>query len=241
MSERFEVQTSLGPVWMLGRDTGRPILLVITGAFAAADLFWRMQDHFPHADVLRVHLPGNHCPELAETSIRAFAAATDEAFDLRWPARPAMAVGLSVGGVVALALRNPRLRRLVVVEPVLLTEGVWPLELFRTQAPPGAETFVRNIFGVAPTATEAIDHTWVLDGLAVPTLALIGDDPLGAPRSFERMPTLVSTEANARLAAHPLVEIEPVPGAGHNIPRDAGAQLHHAIVRSWQAAFPAGR
>lgn len=240
MSERFEVQTSLGPVWLLGRDTGRPILLVITGAFAAADLFWRMQDHFPDADVLRVHLPGNHCPELAETSIRAFAAAVDEALALRWPNRPAMAVGLSVGGLVALGLRNPLVRRLVVVEPVLLTEGVWPLELFRTQAPAGAQTFVRNMFGIGLDATEAVDHAWVLDGLMVPALVLIGDDPLGAPRSFERMPTLVSAQAIARLSEHPLVEIERIPGAGHNIPRDAGAQLHRAIVRSWQAAFPDG-
>lgn len=238
MSPRFEVETSLGPVWLWGRDTGRPILLVITGAFAAADLFWRMQAHFPTADILRVHLPGNHCPELAETSVRAFAAAIDEALAARWPDRPVMALGLSVGGLVALALRSPMVRRLVVVEPVLLTDGVWPLELFRTQAPPGGETFVRNIFGVGPDGTEPRDHSWVLDGLIVPTLALIGDEPLGAPRNFDRMPTLVSPEALARLAAHPRVEVEMVPGAGHNIPRDAEMPLHRAVVRSWAAAFP---
>jgi pimeloyl-ACP methyl ester carboxylesterase len=238
MNPRFEVQTSLGPVWLLGRDTGRPILLLVTGAFAAADLFWRMQDHFPDADVLRLHLPGNHCPELAETSIHAFAAAIDEALAGRWPDRPLMAVGLSVGGVVALALRNPMLRRLVVVEPVLLTQGVWPLELYRAQAPAGGGTFVRNIFGVGPDEIRPVDHGWVLEGLTVPTLALVGDAPLGAPRPFERMPTLVSAEALARLQAHPAIEVEVVPGAGHNIPRDAEMPLHRAIVRSWRAAFP---
>ena len=76
MSERFEVGTSLGPLWFWGRDTGRPILLVISGAFAVADFFWKIQELFPAADVLRTHLPGNHCPHLSQTSIRAFATAS---------------------------------------------------------------------------------------------------------------------------------------------------------------------
>ena len=238
MADRIEVQTSLGPVWFLGRDTGRPLLLVITGAFAAENLFWRMPEHFPAADLLRVHLPGNHSPPLAETSVRAFAAAIDEALALRWPDRPLMAVGLSIGGLVALALRTPRLRRLVVVEPLLLTDGVWPLELYRTQAPEGGETFVQNVFGVFAGHTEPRDHSWVLDGLTTPTVALIGDAPLGEPRPFERMPTLVTAAALQRLREHPAVEVQMLPGAGHNIPRDAEMPLHQAIVAAWTAAFP---
>ncbi|PZQ60303.1 MAG: hypothetical protein DI570_14390 [Phenylobacterium zucineum] len=237
MTSRFEVATPLGPVWFLGRDTGRPLLLVVTGAFAAESLFFRMQDHFPDADILRVHLPGNHSPALSETTVRAFASAIDAALAARWPDRPVMAVGLSIGGLVALALRSPNLRRLVVIEPLLLTEGVWPLELYRTQAPPGGATFVQNIFGVFADRTEPRDHTWVLNGLTAPTLALIGDAPIGEPRAFDRMPTLVTEAALQRLRDHPAVEIQMLPGAGHNIPRDAEMPLHLAVVRSWAAAF----
>lgn len=237
MTSRFEVATPLGPIWFLGRDTGRPLLLVVTGAFAAETLFFGMQDHFPAADVLRVHLPGNHSPALSETSVEAFATAIDAALAARWPDRPLIAVGLSIGGLVALGLRNPMLRRLVCVEPVLLTEGVWPLELYRTQAPPGGETFVQNIFGVFADRSEPRDHTAVLDGLITPTLALVGDAPLGEPRDFDRMPTLVSEPALQRLGAHPAVTVQMVPGAGHNIPRDAQVPLHLAILASWSAAF----
>jgi len=240
MTSRFEVATPQGPVWFTGRDTGRPLLVVVTGAFAAETQFFGMQEHFPAADILRVHLPGNHCPSTSETSVRAFAAAIDGALAARWPDRPLIAVGLSVGGLVALALRSPNLRRLVVVEPVLFTDGVWPLELYRSQAPPGGETFVQSIFGVFHDRIEPRDHAWVLDGLTVPTLALVGDSPLGEPRAFDRMPTLVTTDARARLHDHPAVEVQIVPGAGHNIPRDAEIPLHLAIVGAWRAAFGPG-
>ena len=38
MEELFAVETGLGPIWLWGRDTGQPVLLIITGAFCDARL-----------------------------------------------------------------------------------------------------------------------------------------------------------------------------------------------------------
>lgn len=237
-TSRHEVATDLGPVWLWGRDTGRPILLVISGAFAQENSFHRIQDFFPEADVLRTHLPGNHCPELSDTSIQAYATALDEAVVSRWPHRPLLALGVSTGGLVALALRKAALRQIVAIEPPILTEGVWVFERFREQAPAWARDFIWNVFGIGPSDTAPRDHTWVLEGLRTPTLTLIGDDPLLPRRELDRMPSLITAEARACLLAHPLITIEAMRGAGHNISRDAGPQLHGALVRAWNAAFP---
>lgn len=238
MSTRFEIPTALGPVWLWGRDTGRPILLVISGAFAEENFFCQIQDRFPEADVLRTHLPGNHCPELADTSIQAYATALDTALVALWRKRPVFAFGVSTGGLVALALRNPSLRQIVVIEPPLLTEGVWLFELFRKQAPEWGRTFVWNIFGVADDRMEPRDHTWVLDGLSTPTTALVGDEPLLPRRPFHRMPSLLTPATLTRLSEHPLVSVETIAGVGHHIPRDASMTMHKAVVRAWNTAFP---
>lgn len=238
MESRFEVDTSLGQVWFWGRDTGRPILLVISGAFATPDFFWKIQTAFPDADVLRTHLPGNHCPALSEISIAAFVQALDEALAARWDHRPLMAFGSSVGGIVALGLRHPGVRRVVTIEPPLLTDGVWPLLQFRSETPPGGGAFVWNIFGIGPDTVEARDHAWVLDGLPAPCLAIVGGAPLNPPRPFPGMPSLISDATLARLAAHPLVTVETIAEAGHNVARDANGPLHRLVGGWWNAAFP---
>lgn len=236
METRFEVETALGPVWFWGRDTGRPILLVISGAFNAANYFWKLQRFFDDADVLRAHLPGNHCPELAETELAAFAKAYSEAVSSRWPDRPIVVLGASTGGLVAFALRIATLRRLVVIEPPLLTAGVWPLHLFKDQTPSGGEALVWNLFGVGPDRIEPRDHTWSLAGLTVPALVLVGDDMPGPPRAFVQQPSFVSEDARVALRTHPLVTLRTVAGAGHNIPAQAGPQMHAAVVETWRAA-----
>src|SRR5436309_7121331 len=97
MEERFEIGTPLGEVWMWGRDTGKPVALVITGAFAEFHIYDRLQLVLPGFDVLRTHLPGNHCPPLVATSIGAMAAALTEAVNARFPGRALLIVGFSTG------------------------------------------------------------------------------------------------------------------------------------------------
>ena len=53
MEDRFEIATSLGEVWLWGRDTGKPVVLVITGAFAEFYVYDHLQLALPQFDVLR--------------------------------------------------------------------------------------------------------------------------------------------------------------------------------------------
>jgi pimeloyl-ACP methyl ester carboxylesterase len=235
--EKIEVETPLGPIWFWRRDSGRPVLLVITGAFATFGVLEGLGPALEGVDVWRAHLPGNHSPPLTTTSVGAFAAAFRHAIRAQLEDRPLVVMGLSVGALTALGLRAPNIRRLVLVEPPLLTEGLWMLRLVFEQAPAGSEDFLWNILGVAADRTEPRSYTALLDELATPTLALLGEEPVGRPRDFEVMPSMVTEAARAALAAHPQVELATAPGAGHNVPKLAPLLLLKAARRSCEAAF----
>lgn len=238
MEQKIEVETPLGPVWLWGRgDTGAPVLLLITGAFAKVDTLNRTGAALEGVDVWRAHLPGNHSPELAATSIGAYSAAFSHALNTRFPNRPTVVLGLSVGALVAMGLRNPQIQRLLLVEPPLRTEGVWPLLLLREQAPPGAETFLWNIFGIGPETTEPRDYSPLLNQLRIPSLVLVGQELLMPVRQSTIMPSLITDEVREALERHPLVRVVEAPGAGHNIPRRAGLLLVQTTLWACRSAF----
>src|SRR5205814_783389 len=124
--ERFEIATPVGDIWMWGRDTGKPIALVMTGAFADAHIYSRLQLVLPQFDVLRTHLPGNHCPELIDISVGVMASGVSQALTSHFGGRPMVAIGLSTGALVAMALTSPDLKALLLVEPFLRTLQIWP-------------------------------------------------------------------------------------------------------------------
>jgi pimeloyl-ACP methyl ester carboxylesterase len=226
---KIEVQTALGPVWFFGQPTGRPILLIITGAYADATLLDHTQRSFPDHDVLRAHLPGNHCPRLAVTSIDAFTAAYAEALEAVASGRRVAILGLSTGALVAMGLRSPCVRAIVAVEPPLLTEQLWPLdERFQPATPKDAE-FVWSVFGIGRGPIEGRNYAPVLEGLSVPTTVLIGDIPLLPRRRLDIIPSLIDDQARALLDRNPHVRIVVVPNAGHNIPRQAPLVLLKAM------------
>jgi pimeloyl-ACP methyl ester carboxylesterase len=216
---KIEVQTSLGPVWFFGQSTGRPILLIITGAYAGETLLDHTHTAFPGHDVLRAHLPGNHCPQLVATSIGAYAAAYTEALEAVALGRPVAVVGLSTGALVAMALRNRCVRALVAVEPPLLTEHLWPLDERLQRSTPEDAEFVWAVFGIGRGPIVGRNYASVLESLSVPTTVLIGDIPLLPRRPLETIPSLVDDQARALLGRNPHVRIVVVPNAGHNIPR----------------------
>jgi hypothetical protein len=148
-----EIETPLGPVWLWGRDTGQPVLLLICGTFANFAVLDHLWKFTPGVDVWRAHLPGNHSPPLAATSVGAFAGAFSHAIERAFGDRPVLATGLSVGGLVAMGLRAPGLKRLLLVEPPVLTAGISTLADVRDQAPPGFEDFLWNVLGLAPAAS----------------------------------------------------------------------------------------
>jgi pimeloyl-ACP methyl ester carboxylesterase len=236
-------ETPLGPIWFRGVDAGRPVLLVITGAFAEETVLGRLANVFPATDVLRAHLPGNHCPPLTELSLRAFIEAFDHAIRRQVGARPLSIVGLSTGGLVALAQRQANLRRLVAVEPFLRTRHLWPFQemLHDGRATAEHEPFFREIFGVTRGGIEERDYTFVLDGLETPAQVLLGGTPLLPRRPTEQLPSLVDDASRAILAAHPAVRIEPVPEAGHNVPSQAPETFVRAVMATHAALYePSG-
>jgi pimeloyl-ACP methyl ester carboxylesterase len=236
---RFEAETSLGPVVFWGRDTGKPVLLLINGSFADFQAMWRMGAYIEGVDYWRAHLPGNHAPRLIGDSIGVYAAAFDEAIGVLAGDRPVVAAGLSVGALVALALRAPNVRRVVAVEPILQTEGIWFLPMLHEQAPPGFDDYLRNVLGLGPDTVEPRDYTPMLRQLAVPAVALVGDYLPGQPHQFPIMPSMVTEAARRALAAHPTIEVVVAPGAGHNVPRQAPGIVLDRVVGSCRAAFGA--
>lgn len=234
---KHEVETAFGPVWLWGELTGRPLLLLITGAFSQADVLDVLPLHLPDMDVLRCHLPGNHCPVLVQPSIGVFAAAYREALARLAGDVEITVVGLSAGALVALGLRLPNIRQFLLVEPPLQTGDLWPLaERFADPPPGGPADFVWGVFGMGRGPTEPRDYTSLLADLATPTLVAYGDVPLMPERTLETLPSLVGEPLRAQLRDHPWVRTILVRGAGHNIPKQNPAALFDVV----REALPAG-
>jgi len=235
--EKLEVETPFGPVWFWRRDTGQPVLLLITGTFAEADVMRGLDDVLQGVDLWRAHLPGNHCPPLATASVGMFAAAFTHAIGTALKGREVVVMGLSVGGLVALGIRAPNVRRLMVVEPPLLTEGLWLLEVLRDQAPPGHEDFLWQVLGIGPDRIEPRDYSALLAALRLPTRALVGG--VCGPRDldFEIMPSLITPACRALLDRHPQVTVVEAPGAGHNVPARGTMIFFRALKTTCREAF----
>ena len=227
------VTTSQGPIHVRGLpeafDGKRPLVFAITGAFAQRDgaMFHLTPYISAFADVMFGNLPGNHCPTVAAAEVGVYAAAYAEAVGQLAGERPVLAVGLSIGGLVTLAMDAPRVRRNVVVEPPLVMSKVWPMRDFLqgrlASEPQDADlgAYIGNIFGVLPGGrVEERRYDGLLARLSRPTRVLVGDDLLMPPRALTRgMPSLVDGPERSLLAAHPCVTLTEISGAGHNVPQ----------------------
>lgn len=207
----MEVETSLGIIPVFGKPTGRLSVLVITGAWAHPETGHRLGTILPEYDFLIARLPGNRSPELAETSIAAWASAFDELAD---QLRVDVVAGFSVGALVALAMRSPSIKAVVSVEPPLRTRKLWPLfELIRERP---EKALAQNIFGVFPDHIEERDYTAVIGTLKAKLVTLVGSDALYPERGFINIPSLVDEPERSLCAARgPLIV---VPGCGHDVP-----------------------
>ena len=241
MTEGRVFDTSRGPILVHGRlddfRAGRPLLVMIRGAFPEIDQMVELGARFPQADFAWWDLPGMHSPAFAESSVAGFARAMDEAIDLAFPGRPVNVLGLSIGGTVALHLRNPFVRAVVACDPPLSTGGLWPIrDRFRLQGRAGFADWVWALFGIDDEGVVNRDYRAALEGLHRPVRVLLGADPLEPERPTPRTPSLVSREDRALYAAHKGVDVLVVEGAGHNIPRDG----QPAILSSLRQLIPDG-
>lgn len=219
-------RTGTSEVWAWGEAgalvSDKPLVLVIGGAFAIPrPRLFELQDWLPEAAVLAAHLPGNHSPNVAVHTVAAYAKLFDDV--VRQVARPAVVVGDSVGGLVALSMRERLIEAFALLEPPLVTGKLWPLiptfQGWLKARPREAylRLFLRGVFGVRERSVESLDYGHLVDGLDRPAWALMGDEPLMPPRPFESMPSLLDEPERERLRAHPMVQVRSIEGIGHNV------------------------
>lgn len=246
--EERSFDTPYGPIVLWGEPAafegapGRPLLLTIAGAFAIprGPLFQLAPALGGAADILSGHLPGNHCPTLISASVGTYAAAYSHVIGAAFPGRDVVLCGASIGGLVALGVRAPQVKRMVVAEPPLVMSKIWPLRPSirnrLAQAPDDAdlEAFCRNVFGVGPSTLEERRYDGLVDMLARPTHVLVGDRPLFPERPVEKLPSLVDEPERAFMARHPQIRLSVLAGGGHNVLQETApaflAALREAIA-----------
>jgi hypothetical protein len=236
--QKREFKTGLGELWLWGEPAAfastRPLILVIDGAFAAAHhKLAPLAEHLPAVDFLFAHLPGNHCPQLSETSVEAFARAYSEVLDREFPQRPTLVSGESVGALVALAIRARSVKGLLLEEPILRTDILWPLIDFfgANHRGPGAMAFVEAIFGYDREGAGGRDYRYLLDQPPRPMCVVFGGERLGERRPLPALPSLVDEPEREVFKHRPLTRTVTVRGAGHAAAVGAGGDAMLAIVK----------
>ena len=219
------VSTSYGPIplWTLpgAMESRRPVVLCITGAWAeAADMTGLPAVVAPGADGMVMRLPGNGTPVLRETSVAAWGRAVEELIDGALAGRDVVLSGLSIGALVALAARSPRIRYVVAVEPPLSMAKLWPmaegLKTYWRDRPQDRE-FIGSVFGIDASGEQGLRYHALFNEVTAPVDVVLGDMALWPQRTLERYPSFVDDEDRAWLAARPGVAVHVAPGAGHNI------------------------
>lgn len=211
----IDFETSLGVVPVTGIDFGgdRPAVLLITGAYAPKEYFETLPLLVP---AFICHLPGNHSPSLAETSITGFATAFDEV-SLKLQ-RSILALGVSTGALVAMAMATPKF--IIAVEPFLSTAKLWPL-LPGLQAGVGTKqhgAFLNNIFGLSSAGLVDRSYQHIVDRLTISTEIVAGDSPLFPERHIDALPSLLDEEDRAYLRSKPVITFTEAPQSGHDVP-----------------------
>jgi pimeloyl-ACP methyl ester carboxylesterase len=217
------------------------MVLAITGAWAEPEDMIRLPAVVaPAWDAAVMRLPGNGTPPLAQTSIAAWGRAVGELLDTAFPGRPVVLVGLSVGALVALAVRRPQVRRILALEPPLVMSKLWPMEAVlrrRWREDPQARPFIEAVFGVTGAGRE--ERTWFdLFGRDAPPIdVVVGGAPLYPVRDAERFPSFVDGPERAWIAGRPGVTLHVAPDAGHNIHVHAQGFLRDVLLSALDKAL----
>ncbi len=223
--EPTTIETALGPIPIWSHPgalvSAKPVILAITGAWAGADDMTALQGVVgPAWDACVMRLPGNGVPDLAETSIAAWARAAGEAIDRTFAGRTVVLLGVSIGALVALGVRSPQVRRVLALEPPLVMDKLWPMiDAMRARLvqAPRDRPLIENIFGVTEAGLLGRTYFDLFEDLPTPVEVVVGDQPLEPRRAVERYPSFVDQPERAWLARQSGVTLHVAPGAGHNI------------------------
>ncbi|WP_411289205.1 hypothetical protein, partial [Phenylobacterium sp.] len=240
-------RTALGaiPLW---HDAGalesrRPAVITINGAFADRNHMTRLQQVLgPEADTFLMHLPSDVAPPLRKTSIAAFAAALSELIAREFAGRGVVLNGISVGALVAFAVRAPPVRGVVAVDPPLVMSKVWPLhglvrqKLLDQPQDSGMRAFIEDVFGVTEGGVKERLYLPLLEDRQTPVDVIVGDEPLFPARQIVRYPSLVDEAERETLRRMPGVTLHVAPASGHNIPFHAPYLLRDVLLAACRAA-----
>lgn len=206
-----------------GPVRGGHLVFAIRGALAAPDQLCELANLLPDADVAVVDLPTT-----GEISIDAFAAAYREL--LSEVRRPLTIVGASIGGLVAMVLSD--LGEVVALDPPLSPPKLWPLhEIVGRKAAQGILTEANQAWWQAILSVN--DYSPVLGCLRRRATVLASGVPLEPPRPLAGIPGLLSADDLSTLERHAMIDLQVVPGAGHDILRDAPEAVARAVRRSF--------
>lgn len=246
---RTAFATEHGPLALWHRpgafDQARPLLLTITSGFAPPDFMTLLPQVMGElCDVAIMRLPGAEPQSLWRFTAGGFAEALDEVLDSACLHRPVVLFGVGMGGVVALCSRAAAVRRVVAVEPLLVTGRLWPLlgrlrtRMIEGDDPPELKAFVAGLYGVTEAEARDVRYRAVVEAL-VPTDVLVGGTPLMPPRPLQALPSLVDEPERAYLGARPGVTLHVIEGAGHDLPVQAPEALRQVLVAACaEAARP---
>jgi hypothetical protein len=185
----------------------------------------------PEVDYLRIHLPGNHCPRLTDgDGVPVIAAAVSEALAVRYAGRPMLLAGFSVGATVALAVRAPDLKRRFLVEPVLDTDGLWPIADWGRKPLSAADAaLLWSALGVRGGEIERRDYRRLLRDNDAPADVVLGGEPLEPRRKTAQLPSFVGQGARELIARQPDVTSHVFAGVGHNVAGQSARPLFRLL------------
>jgi pimeloyl-ACP methyl ester carboxylesterase len=171
-------------------------------------------------------------PHLTKVSVGAFACAFDEAMKAAFPNRTFLAVGLSVGGLVAMSMQASS--AFVAVDAPLSTASIWsmigPMRKF-IQANPGMTEWVGNILGIARDSVVNRDYRPLVASATKPGIFVIAGEPLEPPRPLQMHPGVLTAEDRAFVTAQSSVEVIVAEGSGHDVPYLAPAAFARSLER----------
>ena len=206
--ERREFQTALGTVVLSGEfDGDRPLVILIRSAYAEESMFLQLANVMPEARILIGDIPGNRCPLLTSQTVRDYCAAYAEA--LRRIAGPKVICGLSLGGVIALGLRDCAMTGILAVDPPLRPANSAVLQKIMRAAEAKTTSdvdreFLRSVF------LSGEDYFQLLHDLDCPTKILAGDHA-------RSIPSVISDADLAEASKYSCVSTCREPGVGHSV------------------------
>jgi hypothetical protein len=226
------IETSQGSIHLSGDfnrfDADRPLVLVIRGLWAKREQYSGLALDIPEVDMAFAHLPGMHSPHLKDPSIHAFGRLFDEAARLAFGDRPFLKVGISLGGLVAMAMREGV--STVALDTPISTSGLWPLhnvirDQLRAETHEDFRPFYWNILGLDEECVQQRDYRPLVLAAKRPLTFLVAGEALEPERALDHTPGLISADDRAWLKSLPDVRRAWFEGAGHHLadPLSAGS------------------